>query len=422
MFIFYTLFYLVSLILLLPYEFFKRKPSIRSKWLKEKFGIIKLNNNKNYIWIHAVSVGEVNAVIPLIKLIQKNLPQYEIILSTITDTGQAVANKHFKDVLITYLPFDISFFIKRAMSSISLLLIMETELWPNLLKTVGNLSVPIVMINGRISERSFKGYKKIKPFIKKLLTYYTYLCVQNNVYADRLYELGAEKDKVVVMGNLKFDLSLCQKVPEWTQRLVYKTVIAGSTHKPEEELIINAFIGVLKRQPQTTLIIAPRHPERFKEVEEILKTRGISYLKRSEIDHSQGAILSNFILLDAIGELASTYGSCDIAIMGGSFIKHGGQNPLEPAFWGKAIVCGPHMENFYFINEFYIKGAALSCKMENLTDLLIQLLTDKDKRLEMGRKAREILESNMGAKDRVMDVIKGLKIGDRTKKLNKISK
>lgn len=406
MFFIYSLIYFCLLILILPYEYIKRDTSIRKRWFREKLGHIQLRKDRQYIWIHAVSVGEVNAGVPLINAIKRNFPDYEIVLSTITDTGQIVATKHFKDIKIVYLPFDIPFCIKKAMSQVSLLIILETELWPNLLRSIGRQSVPILLVNGRISDKSFNGYKRIKCFVKKIIKYFTYICVQNNVYADRIQRLGAMKEKIVIMGNLKFDLSLPTDLPDWTNRLENRIVLAGSTHNPEEELIINSFLEVLKVHPNTTLIIAPRHPERFNEVENLLRQKGLNYSKRSELEGSKSRIKSNFILLDVMGELAKTYGVCDIAIMGGSFIKHGGQNPLEPAFWSKAIVCGPHMENFAFIEYFYMTGAAIRCEQGNLSEIIINLLSDEQNRLDMGRKAKYILDSNSGAVDKVIDLLR----------------
>jgi 3-deoxy-D-manno-octulosonic-acid transferase len=269
---------------------------------------------------------------------------------------------------------------------------METELWPNAIRILGRSGVPVLLMNGRISGRSFGGYKKLRFFIKDVMKNVSIFCMQNELYAERIKELGAEPDKIKAIGNFKFDTRPSSTVPEWTRifrrqktedrrqaREKEFVIIAGSTHRTEEELIIDAYIKLRADFPQINLIIAPRHPERFREVEELIGKKGIKYLKRSDVTGHGSRVTGVVILLDVIGELSSVYGACDVAIMGGSFIEHGGQNPLEPAYWGKAIVCGPHMENFPFIDDFYRGGGALKTDADNLYESLRSLLTSPEK-------------------------------------------
>jgi 3-deoxy-D-manno-octulosonic-acid transferase len=375
------------------------------------------------------------AAVPLIKKIKEKYPSAEVVVSTVTDTGQKIAGEKAGDTArIIYMPFDLPLSIKNAANrfSPSIFIIMETELWPNAIRTLNKLNVPVLLMNGRISEKSFIGYKRIRFFIKNVLRDMSLFCVQNELYADRLKALGAKPEKVRVIGSLKFDTGHCSAVPEWTGILKEQksevspvrkslsngvrsqkseekkqefTIIAGSTHRTEEELIIDAYKKLKTDFPRINLIIAPRHPERFKEVEELLKRKGVEYLKRSNVIGHGTRVTGVVVLLDVMGELAAVYGACDVAIMGGSFIEHGGQNPLEPAYWGKAIVCGPHMENFPFIEEFYRCGGALMTNADSLYDSLRAILISPEKISSMGKAAKELYEKNAGATDRAMEEI-----------------
>lgn len=417
MYLTYSILYLIALLFLFPFEYLKRPKELRKRWLRERFGNYSSESRKcgsaetKTVWIHAVSVGEVIAAVPLIKKIKERHPAAEVIVSTVTDTGQKVAKERIGDIArIVYVLFDLPFTINSAFKKIkpSLFIIMETELWPNAIRVLSRSGVPVLLMNGRISEKSFGGYKKLRFFIKDVLKNVSILCMQNELYAERIKELGAEPDKIKTIGNFKFDTRPSSTVPEWTRALQGPVIIAGSTHRTEEDLIINAYIKLKPDFSQLGLIIAPRHPERFREVEELLKKKGLEYIKRSEIIdpitpalHYSGVI----VILDVIGELSSVYSACDVAIMGGSFIEHGGQNPFEPAYWAKAIVCGPHMENFPFIEDFYKSGGAIKTDADNLYQALKDLLDSQEKILYMGRAAKELYEKNAGATERAMEII-----------------
>lgn len=420
MYLLYSIIYTAALIFLLPFEYLKRPKQLRNRWIRERFGFyseLRTPNSAFVIWIHAVSVGEVIAAVPLIKKIKERHPAAEVIVSTVTDTGQKVAGERICDIAkIVYVPFDLPFAINNALKKFkpSLFIIMETELWPNIIKILGRSGVPVLLMNGRISEKSFGGYKKLRFFINEALKNISVFCMQNELYTERIMELGAEPDKIKVIGNFKFDTKPSSTVPEWTAILKSQeskissqkfTIIAGSTHRTEEDLILEAYIKLKKDFPELNLIIAPRHPERFREVEELIKKKGIKYLKRSDVTGHGSQVTGVVVLLDVIGELASVYGACEVAIMGGSFIKHGGQNLLEPAYWGKAIVCGPHMENFPFIEEFYKKGGAIRADNENLYQTVKELLNSQEKILSMGKIAKELYEKNAGATDRAIETI-----------------
>jgi len=438
MFCIYTILYSIALLFIAPFEYFRRPAQLRRRWLMERFGRIDLQNvqsggqRKKTIWIHAVSVGEVAASVSLVRRLKENHPYAGIVISTVTDTGQRVANERLGHIArIVYVPFDLPYCVAASVRAIQpdLFIIMETELWPNIIRVLNRQGVPILLMNGRISEKSFRGYLKIKFFIGRILRYFTVFGMQEELYAERLKSLGAPADRISVTGNFKFDTQPAAGLPLWTGLLTGVTIIAGSTHRPEEDIILDAYAQIRRSVPALNLIIAPRHPERFDEVEELVRKRNISYVKRSKLKDGMEARKCGsppaaeegqrkseetekrasapgvVIILDVIGELAAVYGAADIAVIGGSFIAHGGQNPLEPAYWGKAIVCGPHMENFPFMTEFYARQAALCADTSTLADILNRLISSDEERREAGIAAKTFYQENAGAISRAERII-----------------
>lgn len=413
--IFYTLLYILITIFLLPKEYFKRPKELRNRWIKEKMGFFKktqaLNSNKRpKIWVHAVSVGEVIAVSGLIKRLTE---KYDVILSTVTDTGQRIAHQRFKEmsVRVIYLPFDIPNQIKKTLKFFSpqALLLTETELWPNLIY-LSSEQLPLILINGRLSEESFKGYVKIKFFIKPLLKRFSLICVQDEKYRERFIKIGAEENKVYVTGNMKFDIELREVNFKWEKSIPKPVILAGSTHEQEEEIILNAFLNL---GLNGTLIIAPRHPERFPEVcslvkKKISESRAEIYFKKlTEINNDPIIEHKTLILLiDQMGILGSLYRVCDIAVIGGSFIPHGGQNPLEPAYWRKPIICGPYMQNFPFIQEFIEQKACIMTDKDSFKSRLESLIKNPEQTSFMGIKANEIFSKNRGATEKTLKLLK----------------
>ena len=413
----YSFLYFIVLIFLLPFQYRKRPKDLRQRWLKEKFGFFNFQLstlNSKLIWIHAVSVGEVIASLPLLEKLKVRYPSVSLVLSTITDTGQKVAmEKASEGTKVIYLPFDLNFILERTLKNIqpNLFITIETELWPNLLMTLKKRKIPAVVMNGRISDDSFRGYKKIKFFMQSIIDCVDLFCMQDAVYAERIKELGAQEEKIRVIGSFKFDTVPSLNVPEWTELLTHPVIIAGSTHRGEEDLIVSSYIELKKDFPDLSLIVAPRHPERFGEVEGLVKAKGLSYVKRSQLSsdspihpftHSPFPCI---VILDAVGELASVYGVSDVAVIGGSFIERGGQNLLEPAFWEKPIICGPHMENFPFAKEFYGRGAAIETESSALCEKLKELLQSPEKMKSMGNKAKDLYNEKAGAVERAMKEI-----------------
>lgn len=435
MYFLYTIIYTIVIIFLFPFEYFKRPKELRKRWIREKFGLsgssFSLNNppappltkgapplhpllskggTRGGIWVHAVSVGEVIAAVPILKKLKTKYPSRDIILSTITDTGQKVARERSPEgTKVIYLPFDIPAVLNKVLKQArpELLIVIETELWPNMFRIFKGKGIPVILLNGRISEKSFSGYKKVAFFMRKVLSNVDFFGMQDEQYAGRVVSLGADSRRVQNLGNLKFDANPPSQVPPWASKIRGPVITAGSTHEGEEELITSMYIELKKDFPELNLIIAPRHPERFKSVEDMLKVRNMPFLKRSAIlpNHKAGTISGAVILLDSVGELSAVYGTSDIVIVGKSFRGYGGQNPLEPAFWGKPVICGPHMENFPVIRDFYDAGAAVEVSEERLYHKLRELLLSPEKAKVAGMKAQELYRKNAGAVERAMEVV-----------------
>lgn len=411
----YSLLYIFALSFVFFREFFKRPIETRKKWIKEKFGFFEiLPENKQRIWIHAVSVGETIAITKLVKELSVT---HDIILSTITDTGQKVAQDRFRElpVNVIYMPFDIPFVIKNTLKRLkpSAVILTETEIWPNLIRLASE-KIPVAVINGRVSEKSFKGYKRIGFFIKDILKKISLICVQDSIYRERFKSLGVEEDKIHVTGNLKFDIELKEIFFQWEDKIPKPVIVAGSTHEPEEELILKSFLKVNKK---ATLMLAPRHPERFDDVEKIIKKfknhNNFAFARLSSqeemnfiLKSDQSTNTSLIILVDKIGILGSLYRVCDFAIIGGSFIPHGGQNPLEPAYWKKCFICGPSMYNFPFIDEFIREKACFMVDSEKLWLIINDLIENPHLRNQTGHRAYNVFLTKSGATVRTINLLK----------------
>ncbi len=414
MFYIYSFIYAAVIVMLFVPQYLERPKELRRKWLREKLGYFPKTDSS--LWVHAVSVGEVFASVPLLKKLREEYPDLPIILSTVTDTGQKVASKVPHGMTVVYLPFDIGFVLRRCLRRVNakILITIETELWPNMFRIFGDGGVPVVILNGRISEKSSKGYEKVSFFMKKVFDYVRIFGMQSQMDADRVIRIGADPGKVMILGNFKFDGSIPAGIPSWALAIKGPVIVAGSTHRGEEEIIIDAYRENLERLPELKLLLAPRHPDRFSEVADLLRTKGIPFIKRTELCDLPDAIPvnkartinKNVVLLDSVGELSAVYGIADIAIVGKSFTGHGGQNPLEPAFWGKPILCGPHMENFPFIRDFYREGAAFEVEQTGLAKKIKELLMSPEDAEAAGKKGKELYQRNSGAVERAMKIVR----------------
>jgi 3-deoxy-D-manno-octulosonic-acid transferase len=411
MYFIYSFIYTLAVFILFIPQYLKRPPELRRKWLRDKLGLFDIKSGLRPVWIHAVSVGEVTASIPFLNKLKAAYPSLPVVLSTITDTGQKVAAaKVPAGTEVVYMPFDIGFILRRCLDRVGprLFIVVETEIWPNIFRTAAGSGVPVIMLNGRLSEKSCRGYTMISSFMKKVLGYVSVFGMQSSADAGRMELIGADRTRVIVTGNFKFDMPDQKNIPLWARDPGGPVIVAGSTHAGEEDLIISAFRENLARFPGLRLVLAPRHPERFPEVAELLRRSRIPFIKRSAIDaaRQKGFEENSIVLLDSIGELSAVYGAADIAVIGKSFFGRGGQNPLEAAMWGKPVICGPNMENFPFMQEFYAEGAAFQVGPDGLAAMINNLLAEPEKAGHGGSKARECYLKNAGAVEKSLDIIR----------------
>ncbi len=423
----YNLLSTIALITYVPWLLFKKGPENKMTFISERLGMSDYTYTD--IWIHAVSVGEVLASLPFLKNLKKEFPGKRLVLSTTTYTGQKIARERFPEAdRIMYMPLDTGLCIRRAVNLLrpKIFITVETELWPMLFHSLKKADSLIIILNGRISNDSFTGYKKIKFFMKKVLENVDYLYMQGKSDAEKIISLGAAENKVGVMGNFKFDIEFDSAAPlNWLENIKGNILLAASTHKGEEEIILDAYDLIKKNIHDLKLILAPRHPERFDEVAGILNKRGLSYIKRSEIkqlsdttdverritDDGRRTTDNEFpdiILLDSMGELSRVFSKITIALIGGSLVPLGGHNILEPAFWSKPILFGPHMDNFPIAEEFLERSAALRVESsKDISETVIELLIDNEKALNMGVNARAIIDKNTGAVKKAIETVRG---------------
>jgi 3-deoxy-D-manno-octulosonic-acid transferase len=372
------------------------------------------------IWIHAVSVGEVLTARPIITDLRKRYPGLRLFLSTTTIAGQQLARRSLQNVdAVFYFPFDLGIVVRRTLDLVrpKLFIMMETEIWPVLLRECRLRGVKTALVNGRLSSRSFPRYRFIRPFMRRVLSDIDRFCVQSDESARRFIELGADPGRVVVTGSVKFD-SLDSPGPGRARERVLRyfriapsrpVIVAGSTMKGEEAAVLRAFRRVRATSPNALLVLAARHPERFAEVEQLCRQEGWKTMRRTElaIDAEPRA---DIVVLDTIGELATLYQLGTVVFVGGSLVPTGGHNVLEPAVFGKPIVFGPHMDNFREIADgFAAAGAAVRLDDEaHLDRVLVDLLGDAVKRARLGAGARALVEANRGAKDKTMTALEPL--------------
>ena len=391
--------------------------------LRQRLGFLPISFNidtDESIWIHAVSVGEALTARALAADLKARYPRLRLFLSTTTMAGQQVARRNVSQVDgVFYFPFDWTFIVRRTLRIVRprLFIMMETEIWPNLLHECRRRGVKTVMINGRISSRSYPRYRLIRPFFRRVLADVDRFCMQSEESARRIIELGADPAHVTVTGSLKFDsLELPvaaahgrprERVLRFFRVPAGRTVIvAGSTMRGEEPAVLRAFRGVKTAAPNALLVLAPRHPERFAEAEKLARDEAFVTVRRSElpIDAEPRA---DVVVLDTIGELAQLYQIATAVFVGGSLADHGGHNILEPAVFGKPIVFGPHMQNFTEIADAFVSNAAAVqvSSERGLDEALIALVTDPVRRARLGAAARALVEANRGAKTKTLGVV-----------------
>jgi 3-deoxy-D-manno-octulosonic-acid transferase len=416
---FVTLLALVALLPYFVYQALRHNKYVGS--LGQRLGYLPVSFNLDgdaSIWVHAVSVGEVLAARPLLADLRRRYPQLRLFLSTTTMAGQQLARRSVTDVDgVFYFPLDWAFAVRRTLALVNprLFVMIETEIWPNLLRECRRRGVRTVLANGRISYRSFPRYRLIRPFFRRVLADVDRLCVQGDEAARRLTQLGADPSRIIVTGSLKFDsLDIAPTAGRGRERVLRffrmspnrSVVVAGSTLKGEEESIIAAFNQLRRGGGHALLVIAPRHPERFDEVERLCRAEGLSTVRRTELS-IDAEPRADAVVLDTIGELAEVYRIATVVFVGGSLVRAGGHNILEPAAFGKPVVVGPHTQNFAEIVEtFLANDAVVQVRSEReLTTTLLGLMGDPVRRARLGAAARALVEANRGAKDKTLAVI-----------------
>jgi 3-deoxy-D-manno-octulosonic-acid transferase len=363
------------------------------------------------IWIHAVSVGEVLAVSRVVQELNARLPGWRIVVSTTTDTGQNLARELFGANNVFYAPLDLPFAVRAYLQALrpKLLILAESEFWPNLLCWARRSGAGVAVVNARVSDRSLPGYLRIRQPLARVLENVQLFLAQSDEDARRLVQMGAKTDRVHVSGNLKFEAKppaksglAAQFATALERDEVSPVLVAGSTLDGEEAMLLETFRQVATRYPGALLVLAPRHPQRFEPVASLLAAADIRYQRRSQWD-GQTSIAGGIFLLDSIGELASLYEFADLAFIGGSLVPRGGHNVLEAAQFGVPILVGPHTENFRDIIETFRQADALRVVTpQSLTSTVLRLLEDPNECAHLGRRAAEVLRSQQGATERTV--------------------
>ena len=423
---FYNLALLAALVVGAPWWLFRIAATQKYReGLRERLGmirpeLIRLSRERPVIWVHAVSVGEVLAISRLVKTLDAALPGYFIVISTTTRTGQALARERFGAERVFYCPLDLPWAVRTYLKALQprLLVLAETEFWPNLLSTCYRRGIPVAVVNARVSDRSWPRYRRLRRHWRPFLSRLSCVLAQSETDAERLKAIGCLPQRVTVAGNLKFDVRIAEEAD--ATRLLkavagdLRLVVAGSTLEGEEAALMESWPRLLEADPQLAMVLAPRHPERFTAVAALLENSGVAWVRRSDWRaQSEGTIQplkpGTIVLLDTIGELASVYSLASVAFVGGSLIPAGGHNPLEPAQFGVPIVMGPHYANFRAITEDLLAHQALRiAAREELAAVLIELLQNRNAAQAMGSRARQVFTSQAGATSRCVEALKEL--------------
>jgi 3-deoxy-D-manno-octulosonic-acid transferase len=429
----YSLFIVLFFVVMSPYLLYQAvryRKYVTS--LPQRLGILPVSFNLDAdesIWIHAVSVGEVLTARALLQELRERYPQLRIFLSTTTITGYQVARNNLQYVdEVFYFPFDFRFIVERTLRLVRprLFIMMETELWPNLLRACRDAGVRTILVNGRISSRSFPRYKLARPLFRHVLAHVDRFCMQGEESARRIIDMGADPARVTVTGSLKFDsleVPGTASAPDRGRNRVLRyfrvspdrpVVIAASTLKGEEEPLLEAFQRIRSTRATALLVIAPRKPERFDEVERLARRPGWNVVRRSDL-RVDAEPRHDVVILDTIGELAQLFQIGTVVFVGGSLVDAGGHNILEPAVFGKPIVFGPYMQNFAEIAQAFLdNGAAVQVSHgRELETVLLELLDDPVRRASLGAAARALVEANRGARTQSLAAIAQLLQPDR---------
>ncbi len=412
MFLLYDIFFILFAIVYLPYVLMKRKWHgeflSRCGFLpSEKVAILREKKN---IWVHAVSVGEVLAVGRLIEQLKIGYPHAQIVVSTVTRTGHDLAEKHFPFAVVIYAPLDFSLSVRAYADVIrpQMYISAETEIWPNMFYALHRRRVPIIQVNGRISDKSFKNYRRVRFMVKTILSYVRCFCMQTPDDARRIMAIGAPPERVCVTGNMKFDDISDDRGLSYDQIFAKGGPVftAGSTHPGEEEIVLKVFLKLRQVVPGLRLVLAPRHVERVDEVAGMIKQYAQRFCRLSEVLTASHEI-EEILLVDTIGHLRHLYRYATVVFIGKSLTGRGGQNIIEPAAMGKPVIVGPHMENFRAIMDLFHSADAIAMVRDQneLYETVLSLLLNQENAVSLGNRAKQVVEGQRGAVARTWSCI-----------------
>lgn len=418
---FFNLIYGLVLLLLLPWLLFRAATTGRyRRGLKQKLlgSVSSLSGDKPVIWFHGVSVGEINLLVTVVKAFRQRHPDWHCVISTTTETGMAEARKRFADLTVIFYPFDFSWAVKRTLKALRprLVVLAESELWPNFLRIAAGRSIPVVVINGRMSPRSARRYRKIAWLARRLFfAHVSRFAMQSEGYAQSLRDLGIPAEKITVTGSVKYDGVLGERDNPQTKKLGEQLGmtandliwVSGSTHAPEEEIVLDVFAKLRNKHAALRLILVPRSADRFDEVARLVERTNLSFVRKSKLTrlpHDRPSV----ILIDTIGDLNAAWGLAHIGFTGGSLDgRRGGQSMIEPAGLGVPVVFGPHVWNFRDASTRLIEigGAVKIASAEEMERELLRVLGDPALRQRMGNAARALVLEQQGATKRTLDVL-----------------
>ena len=411
--ILYTILYFISIPFILLRLLIKsyKQPEYRTGW-QQRLGLCPINNTPT-LWIHTVSMGEAVACTPLIEQLCVRYPNHRILVTTTTPTGKKhIELKFGSKVTHSYTPYDIPFILKHFIHQhhIQACIIMERELWPNIINTCNNLSLPILLINARLSERSTQSYKRLGYFARRMISQIDLIMAQSEDVADRFVRLGYARDHIKITGSIKFDITIDEAITNKALELKAQfhnrpTFIAASTHHKEEQQILEAFALIRQHIPNALLIIAPRHNNRFDDVYTLCQKNASHVARRSQ--QQPITETTDIYLADTMGELLIMYGAADIAFVGGSFVPVGGHNLIEPAAMNTPVLSGPHLHNFLEIRDLLLaqKALIIAANPEALAKAVTQLLQNTSHYHTMQQGARQVIQHNHGALEETLKLI-----------------
>jgi 3-deoxy-D-manno-octulosonic-acid transferase len=386
----------------------------------------KRDSSSPCVWIHAVSLGEVSLIAPLIKELRGRHASLQIAISTTTVTGYALAKSRYPQHLVFYCPLDFTWAARRAVRRIrpNVLVLVELELWPNLIAAAKAAGARVAIVNGRLSDGSFAGYLHLRALVRRVLEQIDMVAAQDERYAGRFQTLGASAECVHVTGSLKFDGAMTDRQNPATIRLRKLAgfqdddviLLAGSTQAPEEQMALDAYRQLSAAHPKLRLVVVPRHPERFEEVARLLSASGLVWQRRSQLDIAPPDPWARVLLVDMVGELAAWWGAAEIAYVGGSMGKRNGQNMIEPAAYGAAVSFGPHTRNFRDVVAALLSadGAIVVRDGRELTTFVRCCLENPNLARDLGRRAQQVVASQLGAATRTADLLDSLLPGQAT--------